>query len=206
MLNVYEPEFKDIDNRIGHTQTFLYDYNLHNMKKQDRIILYLQKMREFIMNFNEPYPEYINKSVRTIDIYGLGIAFLSLYEYTGDYMKEKYPLFSSKILGFIDKMVEPNPLNRADIDTLCNEYKDMLVEIEVKTQSKTINNNVDLNADVVYQPSFLPLEKPKKRCPKGTRRNKKTGECEEPKEVEVLERKKRCPNGTRRNKKTGLCE
>jgi hypothetical protein len=38
-----------------------------------------------------------------------------------------------------------------------------------------------------------------KRCENGTRRNKKTGNCE--KKV-----KKRCENGTRRNKKTGNCE
>lgn len=61
-----------------------------------------------------------------------------------------------------------------------------------------------------------------RRCPNGTRRNKKTGECEpitmiptinaptEPVEVDVsvpdAVPKKRCPAGTRRNKKTGLCE
>jgi len=41
----------------------------------------------------------------------------------------------------------------------------------------------------------------KKRCPNGTRRNKKTGICEAKKKTE-----NRCPNGTRRNKKTGICE
>jgi lipopolysaccharide biosynthesis glycosyltransferase len=70
----------------------------------------------------------------------------------------------------------------------------------------------------------------KTKCPKGTRRNKKTGECVSTKalsstevvetkvaevvetkvaeviEPKVSETKKRCPNGTRRNKKTGLCE
>ena len=40
----------------------------------------------------------------------------------------------------------------------------------------------------------------KKRCPNGTRRNKKTRLCEK------SYSKKRCENGTRRNKKTGLCE
>ena len=53
----------------------------------------------------------------------------------------------------------------------------------------------------------------KKRCPNGTRRNKKTQKCE-PKNVtkySAIEqksplRKKRCPNGTRRNKKTQKCE
>ena len=41
-----------------------------------------------------------------------------------------------------------------------------------------------------------------KRCPNGTRRNKKTGECESQAAVQ----KKRCPNGSRRNSKTGECE
>jgi hypothetical protein len=38
------------------------------------------------------------------------------------------------------------------------------------------------------------------RCKNGTRRNKKTGECEPHNST------KRCPNGTRRNKKTKNCE
>lgn len=58
------------------------------------------------------------------------------------------------------------------------------------------------------------------KCPKGYRRNKKTGNCEkkqieQPKEVEKpkpiekpkeVEKPKRCPKGYRRNKKTGNCE
>lgn len=42
-----------------------------------------------------------------------------------------------------------------------------------------------------------------KRCPNGTRRNKKTGECENKNKNKKI---KRCPNGTHRNKKTGECE
>jgi hypothetical protein len=38
------------------------------------------------------------------------------------------------------------------------------------------------------------------RCPKGTRRNKKSGNCETKKPST------RCPKGTRRNKQTGDCE
>ena len=41
------------------------------------------------------------------------------------------------------------------------------------------------------------------RCPNGTRRNKKTGNCEKKTENKKLSR---CPKGTRRNKKTGNCE
>ena len=47
----------------------------------------------------------------------------------------------------------------------------------------------------------------KKRCPNGTRKNKKTGNCEpKNKTINNHQVNKRCPNGTRRNKKTGNCE
>lgn len=41
------------------------------------------------------------------------------------------------------------------------------------------------------------------RCPKGTRKNKRTGECESHTNRNSI---KRCPKGTRKNKKTGECE
>jgi len=44
------------------------------------------------------------------------------------------------------------------------------------------------------------------RCPKGTRRNKKTGDCDKKETTKETTKKTRCPNGTRRNKKTGECE
>ena len=53
--------------------------------------------------------------------------------------------------------------------------------------------------------------KKKTPCKKGTRRNKKTGECEPIKntigvEISATEKKAPCKKGTRRNKKTGECE
>ena len=57
--------------------------------------------------------------------------------------------------------------------------------------------------------------KKRKRCPRGTRMNKKSGECEKvklklikPKKIKLLPPKtiKRCPKGERMNKKTGKCE
>ena len=68
---------------------------------------------------------------------------------------------------------------------------------------------------------------PRKRCPNGSRRNKKTWRCRktekskqirEKKEIlnvaslpkhspkQLTQKRKRCPKGTRKNKKTGLCE
>ena len=51
----------------------------------------------------------------------------------------------------------------------------------------------------------------KKRCPKGTRKNFKTGKCEGDKQIVVVKKstpkkRSRCPKGTRKNPKTGNCE
>jgi hypothetical protein len=49
--------------------------------------------------------------------------------------------------------------------------------------------------------SLIPVGDPKKTpCPKGTRRNKKTGNCE------PYEKKSKCPEGTKRSRFTGNCE
>lgn len=76
---------------------------------------------------------------------------------------------------------------------------------------------------IVEKPSVLGDAK-SIRCPKGTRRNKKTGLCEPLRKVEVdilpeptettpikllpspSKTRKRCPSGQRRNPKTGMCE
>jgi Helicase conserved C-terminal domain len=55
-----------------------------------------------------------------------------------------------------------------------------------------------------------PVDKPRP-CPKGTRRNKKTGKCEEKKPAATANpstspKDKRCSKGTRKNKTTGICE
>jgi len=43
-----------------------------------------------------------------------------------------------------------------------------------------------------------------KRCPKGTHKNKKTGNCEKKIINDIV--RKRCPKGTQKNKKTGNCD
>jgi hypothetical protein len=55
------------------------------------------------------------------------------------------------------------------------------------------------------------MKTPRKRCPNGTRKNRKTGICEvvikvKKNSIEQIELRKRCPNGSRKNRQTGLCE
>lgn len=86
----------------------------------------------------------------------------------------------------------------------------------------------DLKKDILkYQKELTPspkkpTPKTRKRCPNGTRKNKKTGNCDpiglklrkpSPKKPKTpspkkstLKTRKRCPKGTRKNKKTGNCD
>jgi predicted ATPase len=55
---------------------------------------------------------------------------------------------------------------------------------------------------VVPRRSSRLARKKRTRCPNGTRRNQKSGQCEK----KSAKTRKRCPNGTHKNKKSGKCE
>ena len=69
----------------------------------------------------------------------------------------------------------------------------------IKKTKKYKKKGIKKNKLVIPNKSLTPIPEIRKRCPNGSRRNKKTELC--------VKRglKKRCPNGTRRNKKSGKC-
>ena len=121
------------------------------------------------------------------------------------------------------------------IDTGCKKYpvftitplKNLVKSPDKKLKKQKSKKNVKVlsqvpeNIEENLKPA-KPVKKP--RCPKGSRRDKKTGMCLDkngnvvvnvkdpivPKEIKKPKqktiKKPRCPNGQRRNKKTGLCE
>ena len=104
------------------------------------------------------------------------------------------------------KNLEKTPTNKVPV-----MKKEKLKNVEVPVLQQ-VPNNVEAN----LQPA-KPAKKP--NCPKGSRRDKKSGLCLDkdgnvvinPKDVGNAQgspktKKKRCPNGQRRNKTTGLCE
>ena len=83
---------------------------------------------------------------------------------------------------------------------------------------RTITEKYNSNSIVTYKPNVTQTTvtviqtKKRKRCPKGTRRNHRTGECQSLKSFipswarKSYVKRRRCPKGTRRNKKNGECE
>lgn len=83
--------------------------------------------------------------------------------------------------------------------------KDFIQTTNIQTPANVITESVVAVSNIVAVA--------KKRCPKGTQRNKKTGQCESRNKASPLKMvtppkpvTKRCPKGTRKNKKTGQCE
>jgi hypothetical protein len=72
-------------------------------------------------------------------------------------------------------------------------FRTTITIIKPEENIKTVN----LNNSLKKKSNIIKIKK--KRCPNGTRRNKKSKQCIS------IKKRKRCPNGTRRNKKTNQC-
>lgn len=72
-----------------------------------------------------------------------------------------------------------------------NRYRDK----SRKTRKRKYNKNLKV---------LSPILEKRERCPNGTRKNKKTYNCE-PNNNNNKPKRKRCPNGTRKNRKTKEC-
>ena len=107
-----------------------------------------------------------------------------------------------------------------EIEPLKNLEKTPVKKVMKKEKLKNVEvpvlQQIPKNVEANLQPA-KPAKKP--NCPKGSKRDKKSGLCLDkdgnvvinPKDVGNVQgapktKKKRCPNGQRRNKTTGLCE
>ena len=95
---------------------------------------------------------------------------------------------------------------------LCRNDKKKLKQVDIKNLSKLASPEIKIKAK---SPAKNATQR--KRCPKGTQKNKITGQCDKKSLTKnATQRKlsptknatqrKRCPNGTRKNKITGQCD
>ncbi len=121
-----------------------------------------------------------------------------------------------KITPLKINMVKTNKNKTVKVENSRKDSEKILIDVPLDT-----NNTVERPIG----PELPSQIHKQKKCLNGTRRNKKTGECEkikstntneptvktQPKSISVRKTKSavkrpRCPNGTRKNKKTGKCE
>ena len=117
------------------------------------------------------------------------------------------------------KNVEMKTLNKVVTSKKVNKVVPVKKVKKVSSPVKKVSSPVKKVSSPVKKVSS-PVKKV--RCPKGSRRNKKTGNCDKlvpvpthtpapapaqaPSSAQPQQVKKRCPKGSRRNKKTGNCD
>lgn len=143
------------------------------------------------INSNMPYSKFVEISVLSADTYALGCTMnhmINAFYQEGAMNKEMYNDFRA----LFQKMWNPNFMERVyDTDMLINMYEQVLVKTGIMYRAQSVFENHEIKNinDVSTEtpssiPDLIPLDllKPvkqlRKKCPKGTRKNKKTGDCE----------------------------
>ena len=147
---------------------------------------YLKGIRRFLEQHGEwTYEHLVEKSLNTIDIFGVGISFMYVLKYAKPYMD---PAFFDDMYPLVFRMMTPDLLERYTIGPLMTDYQNLLQK---------------------HIPEFAPsLPKNKtKKCPEDKVRNPVTGRCIKAKTKTKAKKNKtkKCPKGKVRNPVTGRC-
>ena len=202
--HVIKPELYTDDNYEESIEIFLKDY-----------------YRMIINNMTEDkYDEFLEKSVNTIDIYGVGIAFFFVFNYSFQFLNE-YAIENFTELFYY--MVSPNLYQRYDINTIIEKYENILensgilrkynkhFENHELKDGPSIPNDIDIKINSISKEDVKLskeeiqkniMESPHKQCPEGKVLNKATNRCIKKRSVKTH---KQCPEGKVLNKTTNRC-
>ena len=151
-----------------------------------------------------------------------GIPYIDM-KFSTNYKNESEILLPRNLLiTYIKDYISTELKMHVRVLTIGKSTKDQFESINKKQCSNFKQANISPVNVIFTNENVNPSPKPKpmpignlKRCPKGTRKNKKTGNCD-PNVVAVsvpnvipvpnVVVSKRCPKGTRKNKKTGICD
>lgn len=199
-------------------------YNLSHYHTRHLEKYGMQPQDVAVYHFNETKYKHLDMLKTPMDEEGNN--WLEIIKTNPKYSIKKLPIFHymntvykpfQRIVEPIIKQIQENKEKPKEKQKEKEESKEAPIVMTIKEPQKSIEKEELKEAPIVMTIEEPPLneeikkKKDLKRCPKGTRRNKKTGLCEPTtyvgkKSSSTKTIRKRCPNGTRRNKKTGLCE
>lgn len=114
------------------------------------------------------YTDFVEKSLNTVDVYGLGIAWLYALKHTRPYMSD---VFFGDLYSLSCRMVTPDLKKRITVDILLREYKAVLKKHVVGFVAPKIR--VPPGPSRMWAPHSI-TEKP---CSEGKMQNPRTGRC-----------------------------
>jgi len=161
------------------------------------------------------YEAFLEKSVSTIDLYGVGMAMNYWFAVAIKHLDAFLAFDLAQIFRF---MISPQISSRYTVDELISEYEATLMRHGLLVKyDKEIVDHIVVNGTSAHKhraekpavvkrikkfdPEFINAEP--KPCPDGKEINPKTGRCIKSKPVKDLDAP--CPPGKERNPKTGRC-
>ena len=142
------------------------------------------------------YEDFLNKSVDTVDSYGLGIALMYMLRKSRHLLQRD---FSTKVFSLFQNMIHHNVYSRHDTNTLMNEYEGILSEHGVltkhnmhfdnhklvsgnelpisieKTVSKMVHDVNQISKEDIN--AMSPYDEPIRICPEGKEYKRHTKRC-----------------------------
>jgi serine/threonine protein kinase len=156
IYNNYETKFVDA------FRNFL-DYIIYNKTKaeekeiiQKYLLAYHKMIIEQIITDN--YKDFLYKSVKTIDVYGLGMTLYYLLNSSTKFLKKE---LSDELETCFFKMTTPNLLQRFSIEEAINMYENILTEFKFMDEFGLVFENHEIiqkNTKSVHD-KYIPLSK-----------------------------------------------
>lgn len=254
LFNTYKEKLKDIvQQECKYPNETLFEYvnnTYYNLPIQYNLSHYLAKPYKldqyrlstkdiYIFHFNETKYKHIDIIKNPIDENGDN--WLEIIQHDKKYEVKKFPILHYKNTTYDRYKLEIEPIIEAIKNPIIKQLESISLskdeirpaspaKYEVKPDSLVSLINAMSSLEVTNEISPKAVSsikdeiKPKKKCLKGTRRNKKTGECvpnkvksnsskssssiksSSSKSKKATITRKRCSNGYKRNKKTGECD
>lgn len=215
---------KNTDNRYYKNSRFFFYYAFNNNPYVNYASLCENYVEQFELTLKTDmaemgYEKFLDKSVRTIDVFGTGIALTnwlhSAYKVLNPlYYLQLEPLFNNMISGRLSTRPLPEEaldayetfLNRSGLLAKYGKEIDdhMIVDVGAKRKVKLDKKPLKIGKPIKPPPGFGHLDP--QPCPPGKEINPKTGRCIKIKQNKTAKnREEPCPEGKERNPKTRRC-
>lgn len=218
-----DPELLDESIRNGLKNSF--DTYLINQATEQNSIMTRNKVNAYVLPFfsgvssvSKPTIEFFTDSLetilngihfdermRTILLYVMGIVIgcVGIVSYANANKNNRVHITKKELQTNIKELLQTEFKNRLDYSSPLLTINDNTSNIEsIQPQRKLLVDNI--NVTKTRDPRVT-HEGKRKRCERGTRKDKKTGECVSNNISTSIKKQKRCERGTRRNKETGEC-
>ena len=215
---------RDLVKKDGYYYDHILNFAYYSFDPSDQID-YTVTFTDYVRNYKNTvtddmmmlkYEDFLEKSVSTIDLFGVGMALNHWLSVAKKHLDDRHKDY---LTYFFKGLISARLLGRDSIDSALETYAQFLVNSRLlEKYGKEIKNHIVVDKDefplAVQEAKVNVLKLDKKfrpdpefvnaepsPCPEGKELNPKTGRCVKIKTQKVVD----CPEGKTRNPKTGRC-